>query len=411
MNDDNIKCSEIGIIDIWRFYEEGVKEKSEANDHLKEIKEHESTDQPTSILVSALKPFMTVPLDDRNIMLPGLLPARFYRGQSNSGYGLTPSIDREKVCDDPVCDRLVKEMRIQDFGIMLSRTRRCKEWSSIQLGSPDSDYVPAKGLDIDYRSLAQHFWIPTERLDLTNDRSVALFFACTQYEGNGVYRPLNEDDLVKCNTGAVFSFDLIDLSHRNDFEYVFPIPVQPYIRPQLQSGFTFINKKDRDVRPVKWTFKHDLEFSEFICRKFDNGRTLFHEDGTEWIASEVDAIRASHHFSEAAFVRACRYLNIPHDEKRRMKALLRDAGYEIGKPAYGISLTEIEAKEPDWSVMRYLSSIGADTSLPILTTAYGDDDQRIQYTKDRPISPILTYILGLYVMVFKRTNRSVCFER
>lgn len=58
-------------------------------------------------------------------------------------------------------------------------------------------------LSCDALALAQHYGSPTELLDLTVDKWVAAFFACTKYDSKtDTYRPTDERD----GNGVFYSY-------------------------------------------------------------------------------------------------------------------------------------------------------------------------------------------------------------
>ena len=389
------------IDDLWKFDRTHSEHRDRARQDFEQLIEN---NPQYRLMFLPLTPFIIAPTGKANYVLPQQLPLTCYRGQSNAEWGLLPSICRADVDGETGIFRdLVNEMRIQEFGKMMANTARYRRWTSLELGSPDSGVTMAKGLFFDYRSLAQHFFVPTERLDLTNDVEVALFFACTKHVGGGRYEPLSSDDIRECDQGSIFISLLLNSSMQDDFKGVSIIPVQPYVRPAMQSGFSFIpGNLDTDLGISRFVFNHDPDFSDYICEKFENGDKLFEEKGTEWVSGQVNSILDSHTFSSAAYTRACRFLGVNHkDERRLLKELESHGNYEIGRNAHSMSDISIAGLEPDWDMFGYMNEIGMDTSLPTIKTAYGNEDGRFFYTNDRPIAGMLGMMRSRYAMMFK----------
>lgn len=397
-----IAFTEAGSIDnLWKYSEIQSTHRDKVRDDMKSLLDS----SPQNFLkYCCLKPYVIAPTLDGNYVLPQQLPLMCFRGQSDARWNLAPSICRSKVEGETgLITNLVREMRIQEFGKMMENTTRYRQWTSLELDPPDQNVRMAKGLYFDNRSLAQHFFIPTDRLDLTNDVEVALFFACTKYEEGGGYRPITEDDIKECKQGSIFTSLLLNCAQSEDFKGVSMIPIQPYVRPAMQSGFAFIQgSRDTDLGISRFVFDHDPVFSEYICKKFDYGKKLFDEKGAEWIPKQVKCILESHSFSTTAFKRACRHLRIDHKELKGIQKEMESHGnYQIGRNAYSLSDDSISKMEPDWNIYRYMSEIGMDTRLLTLKTAYGDRDGKVFFTNDRPLAGIIGMIRALYMMEFK----------
>ena len=388
------------IEDLWEF----SRKWAEHRDRVRaEMQRFLDPSNPRWMMFLPLKPMVIMPTAESNYVLPQQLPLTCFRGHTNSDWKLTPSIRRGAVVgEEGIYADLVREMRIQEFGRMLEPTNRCRQWTSVHYDCPDKGVTLATGLYLDVRSLAQHFFIPTERLDFTNDVEVALFFACTKHVGSGRYRPLNEEDIRETPYGAIFQSLLFNCSHSEDFKGLSMIPVQPYVRPAMQSGFAYIGGEyDTDLGITRHVFKHDLEFSRYICEKFGNGDALFKEEGVEWIGEQVDRILESRTFSKTAFVRACGHLGISRKESKRIQKELESHGnYRIGRNAYAFSDSYISGLEPGWRLEDYMDEVGIGRHPNILRTAYGDKDGKVTFTVDRPMAGILNLIRMLYPLFF-----------
>ena len=388
------------IDDLWEFSRKWTEHRDRVRAEMRELLD---SDNPRWMMFLPLKPMAVMPTAESNYVLPQQLPLTCFRGQPNADWNLTPSIRRGTVIGEKgILDDIVREMRIQEFGKMLGSTNRCRQWTSVQYDSPDEGVTLAKGLYLDVRSLAQHFFIHTERLDFTNDVEVALFFACTRNEGGGRYRPLSDDDVQETPYGTIFQSQLLNCSQTEDFKGLSMIPIQPYVRPAMQSGFAYIGGEyDTDLGIVRHVFRHDVEFSRYICERFGNGDLLFKEEGAEWIAEQVDHILESRTFSETAFVRACRHLGIPHKESKRLRKELESHGnYRIGRNAYTISDVHISELEPGWDLGDYMDEVGIGRHPCIIRTAYGNEDGRLIFTVDRPMAGLLGLIRGMYPLLF-----------
>ena len=155
-------------------------------------------------------------------------------------------------------------------------------------------------LSIDYLALAQHYGICTELLDLTVNKWVAAFFACTKFV-NGDYEPILDTDSY-----GVF------------YEYEFPVRdmfpgkkaiqrklravgLQPFSRPGEQAGFVLQMTEEEDFNklcPKQVKFRHDPEVSKLIFNYANRSKKLF---PYELLQDKAKAIKETTSFSRAAY--------------------------------------------------------------------------------------------------------------
>jgi len=109
----------------------------------------------------------------------------YYRGENQIYDSTLPSLYRslKKLTDDEKkIYRFVADMRIAEFQIFLNKFKIVQFWKE-NYGT------------VLYESLAQHYGIETEWLDITSDLDVALFFATCKYDNaNKKWLPLTKTD-------------------------------------------------------------------------------------------------------------------------------------------------------------------------------------------------------------------------
>jgi hypothetical protein len=231
----------------------------------------------------------------------------YYRGENALFGSSKPSIHR-KAPDDPV-DKMVyyfvAEMRIYEFQKLIGRFNIVKKWP----------------FDVLYRAIAQHYGIPTDWLDVTNDFEIALFFACCKYdtETNG-YRPLRAADFKeeKDIYGVLYKADsfLADLIYGSTEgkSGIMPIGFQPFMRCHRQYGYAYVMDEYEDLYDSKtfqiMKFKHSIELSERIYNDMDGGNKIFPREGLNSIQEEINQINKASTFSKEAFETAYRVLNM-----------------------------------------------------------------------------------------------------
>ncbi len=345
-----------------------------------------------------------LPTPSGNYLLPMMLPIQCWRGQVDHEWSLQPSIVRAEAAlkqnglSEELC-RLVSEMRVQEFRKMLESTRRAEAWRSFSVPYPKKGMLK-DGLFLDYRSVAQHYWMPTELVDFSNDAEVALFFACCTYDKDAKeYRPVDENWVSDHPYGSLYgAIGIMESTDHvpQDMQGLEFMSVQPFGRPVLQSGLA-LRPQCPGFFAVKHCFRHDPAFAEEIYEHFDGGRKIFPDEGLEWMTEEVDNILSSHSFSKAAFKRSCREIGIARADEKAVMKRLGESGYTIGPNAYRRSDRTIHEYDRGWEIDSYLRSM--DFPYPTHTTIEVGENPDDLILSD--MKPKMSYILGLYVMTFE----------
>lgn len=261
----------------------------------------------------------------------------YYRGE-NALFGTSkPSIHRN-VPDNPV-DKIVyyfiAEMKIYEFQKLISRFDVVKKWP----------------FDVLYRAIAQHYGIPTDLLDVTNDFEVALFFACCKYDTEtNDYRPLREADFKeeKDTYGVLFKADsfIADLIYGSTEgkSGIMPIGFQPFMRCHRQYGYAYVVGEDEDLYKSEtfqmMKFKHSIELSEKVYNDMDGGNKIFPREGLNSIQDEINLINKATTFSKEAFETAYRLLNMDKHNIDIMQEL-QIKGIDIGASPVKLSRQRI----------------------------------------------------------------------
>lgn len=386
------------IGNLRRFRDHWLKVQSDTLDRIESIR----NDPWASGVFNVLLPGRIYPTPEGNYYLHNVLPLTTFRGQVCYEWGLQPSIERSKTKYPPDYPKelrdLLCEMRIQEFRKMIEGTNRVRRWHSYDVPYPEG-YRIRNGLLFDYRSVAQHYQIPTEIIDFTNNIDVALFFACTRYdETDGRYHPVDEEWIEEHEYGAIFSsiplFETTDHVPVDNEGSMF-IPVQPFGRPYLQSGYAMRPSGHVDI-VTKFRFRHDADFSRRIFDRFHGGKDIFPSEGLDWLVEEVDHIMGSRSFSDQSFENSCSHLGISREKSEKMVDLLEGYGYSIGRNAYSRSDWEIASYESDWTVEGYLRDIGI--GVPEHTITISMEDSEVLTLMD--LKPKMQYIAGLYTMIY-----------
>jgi hypothetical protein len=224
--------------------------------------------------------------------------SNYYRGETALYSSSKPSIFRNtpKNPVEKVVYYFISEMKIYEFSKIIDSFKVVRDWPC----------------DVLYRAIAQHYGIPTNWLDITNDFEVALFFACCKYDKEkDHYRPLNQYDFKeeKNKYGVIFKADALLADLRSGASEckssITPIGFQPFMRCHRQYGYAYVMGENEDLYKSNdfhiMKFKHSIELSNEIYQHMEGGKRIFPNEGLEDIADEINQIKEAHTFSNEAF--------------------------------------------------------------------------------------------------------------
>ena len=219
--------------------------------------------------------------------------------------------------------------------------------------------------DVLFYAIAQHYGLPTNIIDITDDLDVALFFACCIYDRNiNRYRPLNKEDIEKNPNGVLYIRDenyLLPLEPD-----VLPIGYQPFTRCYKQRGY-FIKdtlEEDFDLEEKgfkKYFFKHDISFSQEIFDKFHGGEDIFDYKNYEIIDNLVKKIEALKIFSSKVFDIAYNdYVddNGKLEKKEILKKLILEGFCVVTVEPQILTLEEINYLNRSWDLEKVIEEEG-----------------------------------------------------
>jgi hypothetical protein len=147
---------------------------------------------------------------------------------------------------------------------------------------PACDFAREIGLRIFPYSIAQHYEMATDRIDLTQDHRVAAFFA-TNTSTDGVWHP------VSYGTGVVYRLHMRPfLRHMPD--HLECVGKQALPRPGEQKAWTLRLGLGQDFEGLPMEilmFDHDEQSSRALNEEFDGGRKLFPKDVLTTLAATI----------------------------------------------------------------------------------------------------------------------------
>lgn len=238
--------------------------------------------------------------DGNTFLLPlEILPFTYYRGEAECHKPCKPSLYRKTMNPAKV---FVERLKACEFELVINDhplTKIFKNQTVINFPDGNQQLIH---LNIDPLALAQHYGIYTELLDLTVNKWVAAFFACTRLNSMGIYEPIHDSD----SYGMFYIYGMQDQSSDMVSSHGFydrklkPIGLQPFSRPGEQGGYVLRMTKEEDFNKLcktKIKFRHDPIVSDLIFNYANRSKKLF---PYEPIQDKAKIICSSHTFSEAA---------------------------------------------------------------------------------------------------------------
>ena len=237
-------------------------------------------------------------------------PFLFFRGQNQFYENCVPTIYRvpNGMTDDDFF--IISRIKTMEFIRIIKNHPVLKDFNN--------------NFYVDFLALAQHYAFPTEYLDVTNDKWVAAFFACTRVE-NGQYYPVDCD--FRDGVGVLYislpKEQQIGLN--NDiFDKLTTIGFQYFKHPSNQSSFYYKLNKDESFNDSKYfrmiRFRHDITASNVIFNMAYNKHRFIPDDHLTEIANKV--LDKSYQFSIQSIVEAKEYFNI-NESLEEIQIILR----------------------------------------------------------------------------------------
>lgn len=200
-----------------------------------------------------------------------------YRGQNQLYGNCDSSLKRRHQADDE--EAFVSILKSIEFEIVLRK-------------HPAVRHLLQKKFNIDFLGLAQHYGLPTNRIDFTSDPWIAAFFATTYYDEKiECFKPATSEQ------GEIYQTRLIDYFNPNGKHEFHTIGLLPFERPVFQKAYGLT--PSGGVSGKRLVFDQDTKFSQMILDKFNGGDMLFPPDPIVEKAQEIKKLRD---FSLSAFL-------------------------------------------------------------------------------------------------------------
>ena len=206
-------------------------------------------------------------------------PFTFYRGQSRYHEPCLPSLyrkgnDGEWPTDEDIAYNRIK---ICEFSRLLDTHPVFRELCRNTL--------------VNYVTLAQHYGLTTEYLDITNSKWVAAFFACTGYDGKtDTYFPVGRDYGEGYGVMYMTDFEMGN-PPEEFFEKNCVIGYQYFARPTKQSSFGYRMERGEDFNNSlffrKIFFRHDLQASKIVFEMSYRQKRFIPKDTLSMLARRI----------------------------------------------------------------------------------------------------------------------------
>ena len=216
----------------------------------------------------------------------------YYRGERK----LYPHCYATIYRDLSEAEKFVERMKYCELSILIEDYPLTKMFRT-DFGFPYKEGLIHVPLNINALALAQHYGICTNLIDVTVDKWVAAFFACTYKDKEGVFHPVTDESqygMFNIYYGKNMSFPF------NDPE-LSTIGLQPFSRPGEQAGYAVTMNEGEDFYDkcaIRIKFKHDARVSQLVFNYSNRANKLFPQSILE---DKVEAIKEAHTFSDAAY--------------------------------------------------------------------------------------------------------------
>lgn len=258
----------------------------------------------------------------------------YYRGERK----LYPHCYATLYRDLSEAEKFIERLKYCELSILIEDYPLTKMFRT-DLGFPYNGSIIHVPLSIDALALAQHYGICTNLIDVTVDKWVAAFFACTFRDKDGVFHPVTDESQygmfnIYFSSSMTFPFNNPELS---------TIGLQPFSRPGEQAGYVVTMHEGEDFYDkcaIRIKFKHDARVSELVFNYTNRANKLFPQDVLE---GKVEAIKATTTFSHAAYA-LCKELYYEQVDDGVLNGYLAEQGKDIcsQKP---VCFTEAEKQD------------------------------------------------------------------
>lgn len=136
-------------------------------------------------------------------------------------------------------------------------------------------HIEGLAFALNIEAIAQHYLYPTQLLDFSRSRDVAMFFATCECDQTGiVFSPLQS------GTAVLYTVDLRELIMRRGGQTSFlPLGLEPLPRPEAQRALALRLAPGENLNDMPWVKQQAIEItpalSQYYFEMFNGGKKLF----------------------------------------------------------------------------------------------------------------------------------------
>ncbi|MDG4474733.1 FRG domain-containing protein [Thiovibrio frasassiensis] len=217
-----------------------------------------------------------------------------------------------------------------------------------------------EGLDfaLSIEAIAQHYQYPTQLLDFSRSRDVAMFFAtCVSDQAGDAFSPLQS------GVAVLYTVNLRELILQRGGQSSFlPLGLEPLPRPEAQRALALRLGRGENLNDMPWVQHQKLEITPTLSRHyfemFDGGKKLFPDNPFD---GHIAALRTNRTLPLQALEFGIEQGLLPaHPEGvTGARNALKAAGYTVEYRAIDIDESVMQAAADEWAVRKldYFSRI------------------------------------------------------
>lgn len=277
----------------------------------------------------------------------GIINDVYYRGQAAYYEDCKPSLYRGKSRRDVFIERV----KLCEFSILIHKHPSSKVFTEGCGGQLNDGSYESHEIFIDEEALSQHYGILTEYMDLTADKWVAAFFACTDYKRGIKGERDTYEQHASSGTGIFYIYN--DKKKKKYSGELRPVGLQPFSRPVLQAGYVMkmsgrqnFNTLSHGVR-----FRHDDRCTSIVYWLFNKAMKIQPEEVIEAKAKRI--VEEKRCFSRDAFALAHKkfYLSLNDREYARM---IKRYGLQMqDEPLVDFTSAELEMAQQEFGLQNW----------------------------------------------------------
>ena len=266
---------------------------------------------------------------------------RLYRGQNKFHPRCRPSIFRPEMSN---VDALYWVAKSIELSAVMDRHPATGDLMAYQI----------EGLDfaLNIEAIAQHYQYPTQLLDFSRSRDVAMFFATCAYDQAG-------DDFSPLQSGAavLYTVDLRELILQRGGQTSFlPLGLEPLPRPEAQRALALRLGVGENLNDMPWVQHQEIEITPALSRHyfemFGGGKKLFPDNPFD---DHIAALRTNCTLPLQALQFGLEQGLLPAHPEGVIGARnrLRAAGYAVEDRAVDIDESVMQAAADEWAVRKF----------------------------------------------------------